>query len=131
MVNASDSGPRCRGSSPTRVKPCYVLEQGAFTPLKILVIPRKRWLRSNMTEKLFTGTLRVNQPTNHLPPISGISSLLPSSVAVQCSLCPANPKTDFLLTSSYEPRHDKTCLLGFRPGPTQIGLYSHRKWLEA
>ena len=30
----------------------------------VLVIPRKRWLRPNMTEKLFAGTLRINQPTN-------------------------------------------------------------------
>ena len=32
---------------------------------------------------------------------------------------------------SYEPRCEKTCLQGFRPGPTQTGLYSHRRWLEA
>ena len=51
-------------SSPTRVKPCCVLEQGTFTPKSILAIPRKRWLRPNMTETLFTGTLRINQPTN-------------------------------------------------------------------
>ena len=56
--------PEVRGSSPTRVKPCCVLEQGTFTPKKVLVIPRKRWLRPNMTEKLFIGTLRINQPTN-------------------------------------------------------------------
>ena len=56
--------PEVVGSSPTRVKPCCVLEQGTFTPPKVLVIPRKRWLRPNMTEKLFTGTLRINQPTN-------------------------------------------------------------------
>ena len=31
---------------------------------KVLVIPRKRWLRPNMTEISFTGTLRINQPTN-------------------------------------------------------------------
>ena len=31
---------------------------------KVLVIPRKRWLGPNMSEKLFTGTLRINQPTN-------------------------------------------------------------------
>ena len=31
---------------------------------KVLVIPRKRWLRPNMTEQLFPGTLRINQPTN-------------------------------------------------------------------
>ena len=55
--------PEVGGSSPTRVKPCCVLDQGTFTPQKVLVIPRKRWLRPNMTEKLFTGTLRINKPT--------------------------------------------------------------------
>ena len=62
MVNASD--PEVGGSSPTRVKPCCVLEQGTFTPQKVLVIPRKQWLHPNMTEKVFTGTLRINQLTN-------------------------------------------------------------------
>ena len=28
---------------------------------KVLVIPRKRWLRPYMTEKLFTGTLSKNE----------------------------------------------------------------------
>ena len=31
----------------------------------------------------------------------------------------------------YEPVHEKTNNLGFRPGTTQTGLYSHRRWLEA
>ena len=31
----------------------------------------------------------------------------------------------------YEPRCEKTGLWGFRPGPTQTELYSHRRWLEA
>ena len=31
----------------------------------------------------------------------------------------------------FEPCSEKTGLRGFRPGPTQIGLYSHRRWLEA
>ena len=31
----------------------------------------------------------------------------------------------------YELSHEKTNNLGFRPGPTQIRLYSHRKWFEA
>ena len=35
--------------------PCCVLEQD---PTKVLVIPRKRWLHPNMTEKLF-GTLSI------------------------------------------------------------------------
>ena len=30
-----------------------------------------------------------------------------------------------------EPRSEKTGLRGFRPGPTQTGLYSHRRRLEA
>ena len=30
-----------------------------------------------------------------------------------------------------DPRCEKTGLRGFRPGPTQTGLYSHRRWLEA
>ena len=30
-----------------------------------------------------------------------------------------------------QPRSEKTGLWGFRPGPTQTGLYSHRRWLEA
>ena len=30
-----------------------------------------------------------------------------------------------------EPRCEKTGLRGFRPGPTQIGLYDHTRWLEA
>ena len=30
-----------------------------------------------------------------------------------------------------EPRCEKTGLRGFRPGSTQIGLYSHRRCLEA
>ena len=37
-------------------------------------------------------------------------------------------KTKMLSTA--EPRCEKTGLRGFRPGPTQTGLYSHRRWLE-
>ena len=33
--------------------------------------------------------------------------------------------------SCYAACHKKTCLPGFRPGPTQTGLCSHRRWLEA
>ena len=31
---------------------------------------------------------------------------------------------------SFEPRCEKPGLEGFRPGPAQTGLYSHRRWLE-
>ena len=30
----------------------------------------------------------------------------------------------------YKPRSEKTGLRGFRPGPTQTGLYNQRRWLE-
>ena len=30
-----------------------------------------------------------------------------------------------------QPRLNKTCLRDFRPGSTQTGLYSHRRWLQA
>ena len=40
---------------------CCVLEQDTFTPRIVLMIPRKRWLRPDMTEKLFTGTLSINK----------------------------------------------------------------------
>ena len=42
--------------------------------------------------------------------------------------------TQLLVSSSngtYEPRCEKTGLRGFRPGLTQTGLCSHRRWLEA
>ena len=32
---------------------------------------------------------------------------------------------------TFEPRCEKTGLRGFRPGPTQTGLYNYRRWLEA
>ena len=32
---------------------------------------------------------------------------------------------------TFEPCCEKTGLRGFRPGPTQTGLYSYRRWLEA
>ena len=36
-----------------------------------------------------------------------------------------------VLIARYEPRREKTGLRGFRPGPTQTGLYKLRKELEA
>ena len=40
-----------------------------------------------------------------------------------------SPETE--LVRIYEPRREKTGLRGFRPGPTQTGLYKLRKELEA
>ena len=37
----------------------------------------------------------------------------------------------YVLIQIVEPLHKYTSNLGFQPGPTQTGLYSHRKRLEA
>ena len=50
--------------APLWSNPVVSLSKAHLLPQKVLVIPRKLWLRPNMTEKLFTGTLRINQPTN-------------------------------------------------------------------
>ena len=34
-----------------------------------------------------------------------------------------------LAPTMYEPHSEKTGLWGFRPGPTQTGLYSYRRWM--
>ena len=38
---------------------------------------------------------------------------------------------DFLRFLPYEPRHEKTCLRGLRPGKTHTGLLSQRDQLES
>ena len=43
------------------------LRKDTFTPQKVLGIPRKRWLRPDMTEKLFTGMLSLNKTKTNLP----------------------------------------------------------------
>ena len=41
--------------------PCCALQQDTFPPRKVLVIPRKRWLRPDMTGKVLTWTLSPNK----------------------------------------------------------------------
>ena len=36
-----------------------------------------------------------------------------------------------VICTSFEPGCEETGLQRFGPGPTQTGLYSHRRWLEA
>ena len=60
VVRASDSGSGDSGSILGRVGVLFPLARDIYSP-KVLVIPRNRWLRLNMTEKLFTGTLNKNQ----------------------------------------------------------------------
>ena len=45
--------------------------------------------------------------------------------------CHNEGRTLHLKQNIFEPVHEKTNNLGFRPGPTQTRLYSHRSRLEA
>ena len=58
VVNTSDSGSRGRGFEPQSGRRVVSLSK-TYLPPKALVISRKRWLRPNMSEKLFTGTLSI------------------------------------------------------------------------
>ena len=55
---ASDSEARGRGFD-TYIHRVVSLSKDTFTPRKVLVIPRKQWLRPDMTEKLLTATLSL------------------------------------------------------------------------
>ena len=101
------------------------------------------------------GTLIV-QSLYFLNPNFQASSYLLWLYSPECRIWPESPKTGFLtmlrflllldrahstltteysitshLAASYEPRCEKTCLRGVRPGLTQTGLCSHIIWLEA
>ena len=62
---ASDFGARGRGiyTYPSHV---VSLSKDTFTPRKVLVIPRKRLVRPDMTEKVFTWTLSLNKTKTKL-----------------------------------------------------------------
>ena len=53
---ASDSGARGRGFDSHSGRRVVSMSKIKLPPKKVLVIPRKRWLRPDMTEKLLTGT---------------------------------------------------------------------------
>ena len=60
------------------MSPCCILEQDrpTFTSKKVLVIPRKRWLRPDMTEKLLTGALSLNPNKNKQTNMTSIREFL-------------------------------------------------------
>ena len=61
--------------------PCCVLSMTLYSS-KVLVIPRKRWLHPDMTEKLLTGTLNLNTNKQN------------TCVLVQDSLCDSMAATN-------------------------------------
>ena len=61
----SDSGARGRGFDTYRRR-VVSLSKTLYSPKVLVNLPRKRWLRPDMTEKLLTGTLSLN--TNKMFP---------------------------------------------------------------
>ena len=74
-------------------------------------------------------TLMKNFLLLGLPKASVVSEdLLKMSVSeMKLSLSSSCGIVTTTILFTYEPVHDKTNNLGFRPGPTQTSLYSHRR----
>ena len=86
MVRASDSGSGDLGSILGRVGVLFPCARDIYSQ-KVLVIPRNRWLRLNMTEKFFTGTLNKNQKKKKLwvtKAVFGTDKLLRKPVQEKC-----------------------------------------------
>ena len=64
MVRASDTGAKGQGYDLHSGRRVVSLSKIHLLPQKVLVIPRKRRLRPDMTEKLFTGTLSKKRNEN-------------------------------------------------------------------
>ena len=64
--------------------------------------------------------LTILQDLNYCKSIDALQAMLKSDLV-----------GDLVDYQIYEPPCEKTGLRGFRPGPTQTGLCSHRRWLEA
>ena len=91
-----------------------------FTP-KSASGPPGLWLAVRMIPPLASYFL-MTQDT------AGVD-IRPSWATYNLDIC--NLQWQFHYKQWYELRCEKTGLGGFRPGPTQTGLYSHRRWLEA
>ena len=59
---------------------------------------------------------------------SATNGSVPSPYRLTTVVCKGGRVVSLLYKMSLVLR--KTGLRGFRPGPTQTGLYSHRRWLE-
>ena len=67
--------PEVRVGAPLWSEVVVSLSKRHFSEKKKMVIPRKMWLRPNLTEKLFTGTLSLNE-MKQKPQMFCMSSLL-------------------------------------------------------
>ena len=74
VVNTVDSRSRGWWFEP-HSDPCVLSLSKTYLPPKVLVIPRKRWLCPNMTEKLFTGMLSITPNQTKAPKAKVIRNL--------------------------------------------------------
>ena len=106
VVNTSDSGSRGRGLEPHSGRRVVTLSK-TYLPPKVLVIPWKRWLRPNMTEKLFTGTLSFKQTKTacmHMIPNATLCLFIkvksmqrPGTEAIRTQIKPSKPQREIKL----------------------------------
>ena len=81
VVNASDPRSRGPGFEPHSGQTMLCPWARHIHSPKVLVIPRKWWLRPNMTEKLFTGTLKIKSTNQkHCQSLCLDPQCLPSNV---------------------------------------------------
>ena len=73
------------------------------------------------------------EPVNNCSPrlIESVYSVKSNTDVIFAMLLAVCLSADSFTMFTYEPRSEKTGLRGFRPGPTQTELHSHRRWLES
>ena len=79
---ASDSGARGQGFE-TYLRCAVSLSKTLYSP-KVLIIPRKQWLRPDMTETLLTGTLSLT--TNKQTILMGCKAQVKNKIMFKTSL---------------------------------------------
>ena len=77
--------------------PCCVLEQEIVTPQKVLVIPRKRSLRPNMTEKIVSRDVKHQTNQTNQTHLLYILTL----PHIQSIFCPSNSNVVFIDLPSF------------------------------
>ena len=96
-------------------------------------LPRKIWLRPDMTEKLLTGTLSLNtNKQNKILKWKGKALFQVSCPVWQQVLLPQNspnfPETCNSKLVLFESRHENTCFCHMRTTKTQISLRNRAVW---
>ena len=87
----------------------------------------------NMYGKCATDASKLENSFFLVPNINSLKEIINSARAIYIILRQLNAKfvaSVRITDMEFELHHNKTYLCAFRPGPTQTGLYNHRKWLD-